>query len=103
MPPQDADGEVAEAGHGPGGVAGTDLGGVLGEGGVADVVQRLDGPMTADPVGQVGGAGLGGVQVGDRVDRDGAPAVAVQGPARSRPSSSGWNPVISLVLVSTLA
>jgi hypothetical protein len=39
---QDADGEVAQAGHGPGGVAGADLAGVLGEGGVADVVQRLE-------------------------------------------------------------
>jgi len=39
---QDADGEVAQAGHGAGGGAGTDLGDVLGEGGVAEVVQRLD-------------------------------------------------------------
>jgi hypothetical protein len=39
---QEADGEVAQAGHGPWGVAGADLGGVLGEGGVADVVQRLE-------------------------------------------------------------
>jgi hypothetical protein len=39
---QVADGEVAEAGHGPGGGASADLGGVLSEGGVADVVQRLD-------------------------------------------------------------
>jgi hypothetical protein len=37
---QDADGEVAQASHGPGSVAGADLGGVLGEGDVADVVQR---------------------------------------------------------------
>ena len=42
---QDADGEVAQAGHGPGSVAGADLAGVLGEGRVADVVQRLDAPM----------------------------------------------------------
>jgi hypothetical protein len=42
---QDADGEVAQAGHGPGGGAGAGLGGVLGEGGVAEVVQRLDAPM----------------------------------------------------------
>ena len=41
---EDADGEVAQAGHGPGGVADADLGGVLGEGGVAEVVQRLDAP-----------------------------------------------------------
>ena len=43
---QDADGEVAQAGHGPWGGAGADLAGVLGEGGVADVVQRLDAPVT---------------------------------------------------------
>jgi hypothetical protein len=42
---QDADGEVAQAGHGAGGVAGADLGGVLSEGGVADVVQRLAAPV----------------------------------------------------------
>jgi hypothetical protein len=41
---QDRDGEVAQAGHGPGGGVGADLGGVLGVGGVADVVQRLDAP-----------------------------------------------------------
>jgi hypothetical protein len=46
VPPQDADGEVAQAGHGPWGVAGADLGGVLGKGGVAEVVQRLDAPVT---------------------------------------------------------
>jgi hypothetical protein len=39
---QDADGGVAQAGHGPWGVAGAELRRVLGEGGVADVVQRLD-------------------------------------------------------------
>jgi hypothetical protein len=39
---QDANGEVAQAGHGPWDVAGADLGDILGEGGVADVVQRLD-------------------------------------------------------------
>ena len=48
---QDADGEVAQAGHGPGSVAGADLVGVLGEGGVADVVQRLDAPIPSDLVG----------------------------------------------------
>src|SRR6266511_176947 len=77
---EDADGEVAQAGHGPGGVAGADLGGVLGEGGVADVVQRLDAPVAADPVGQAGGVGLGGGEVGDGVDRHGPPAAASQGP-----------------------
>src|SRR5262245_25649154 len=42
---QDADGEVAQAGHGARGGAGADLGGVFGEGDVAEVVQRLDGPV----------------------------------------------------------
>jgi hypothetical protein len=42
--PQDADGEVAQAGHGAGGGAGAELGGVLGEGDIADVVQPLDAP-----------------------------------------------------------
>ena len=57
---QDGDGKVAQAGHGAGGGAGAELGGVLGVGGVADVVQRLDAPVPADPVGQAGGMGLGG-------------------------------------------
>src|SRR6266487_5814827 len=77
---QDADGEVAQAGHGPGCVAGADLGGVLGEGDIADVVQRLDAPVPADPVGEAGGACLGGGEVGDGVHGHGAPAAAAQGP-----------------------
>jgi hypothetical protein len=48
---QDADGEVAQAGHGPGSVAGADLAGVLGEGRLAEVVQRLDAPIPSDLVG----------------------------------------------------
>jgi hypothetical protein len=67
---EDADGEVAQVGHGghgAGGGAGEDLGGVLGEGDIADVVQRLDAPVAADVVGEAGGACLGGVQVGDGV------------------------------------
>jgi hypothetical protein len=39
---EDANGEVAQTGHGAGGGAGADLGGVLGEGDIADVVQRLE-------------------------------------------------------------
>jgi hypothetical protein len=45
-----ADGKVAQAGHGPGCVAGAHAGGVLGVGGVADVVDLvLDAPVAADP------------------------------------------------------
>jgi hypothetical protein len=47
------------------GGAGADLGGVLSEGDVADVVQCLDAPVATAVVGQAGGAGdpqgLGGV------------------------------------------
>jgi hypothetical protein len=77
---QDRDGEVAQASHGPRGGAGADLGGVLGKSDIADVVQRLDAPVPSDPVGQAGGAGLGGGEAGDRVDGHHAPAAAVQGP-----------------------
>ena len=63
VPPQDGDGEVAQAGHGSWAVAGAGLGGVLGEGDIADVVQRLDAPVAPDPVGQAGGAGLGAVRL----------------------------------------
>ncbi len=52
---QDADGQVAQAGHGPRCGAGADLAGVLGEGDIAEVVQRLDAPVAPDPVGQAGG------------------------------------------------
>src|SRR5215203_1292602 len=81
---QDADGEVAQAGHGPGGGAGADLASVLGKGGVTDVVQRLDAPVPSDPVGQAGGASLGGGEAGDRVDRHGPPP-----PPGQRPDPAG--------------
>ena len=61
--PQDADGEVAQAGHGAGRGAGAELVGVLGEGDVADVVQRLDAPVAAHVVGQAGGAGWAAVRL----------------------------------------
>jgi hypothetical protein len=57
---QDADGQVAQARHDPGRVAGAHLGGILGEGDITDVVQRLDAPVAAEVVGQAGGAGLSG-------------------------------------------
>jgi hypothetical protein len=44
------------------------------------VVQRLDAPMPADPVGQAGRTCLGGSEAGDRVDRRGAPAAAGERP-----------------------
>jgi hypothetical protein len=62
------------------GVGGAELGGVLGEGDIADVVQRLDAPVAADVVGQAGGACLGGVQVGDGVHGHGPPPVAGKWP-----------------------
>ena len=70
---QDPDGEVAQGGHDLGAAAGADLGGVFAVADVADVVQRFDLPVAADPGGELGGGGLAGVQAGDRVDGDGAP------------------------------
>jgi hypothetical protein len=50
-------------------------GGVLGEGGVADVVQAvLDRPVPAQQVGGSGGASLGEGEAGQGVDRRGPPA-----------------------------
>jgi hypothetical protein len=56
-PAQHADDQVAQ-GRRSG--AGAELGGVLGEGGVAEVVQRLDRPVPAQRVGEPGGAGQSG-------------------------------------------
>src|SRR5918993_6052458 len=70
-----------------GGGAGTELGGVLGEGGIADVVQRLDAPLPADPVGQAGEAGLGGGEANEGVHGHGAPP-----PSGKRPDSAGGPP-----------
>jgi hypothetical protein len=48
---------------------GADLGGVLGEGRIADVVQAvLDRPVPAQQVGQAGRAGQFERQAGDRID-----------------------------------
>ena len=56
---QHADGQVAQAGHDLRGGPGSDLGVVLGEGGVADIVQAvLDRPVPAEVVGESGGACL---------------------------------------------
>ena len=66
-----ADDQVAQDRHDVGGGAGADLGAVLGEGGVAEVVQRLDRPVPAQQVGQAGGAGQGEGEAGDRIDGHG--------------------------------
>jgi hypothetical protein len=63
---QDADGQVAQGGHGLGSAAGADLGGVFAVADVAEVVQCLDLPVAADPGGELGGGGLAGVQAGRR-------------------------------------
>src|SRR5215211_3406306 len=70
-PTELADDQVAQGRHDVWGGAGADLGAVLGEGGVADVVQRLDRPVPPDEVGKSGGAGLGVGEAGDGVDRHG--------------------------------
>jgi hypothetical protein len=45
--------------------AGAQLGGVLTEGDIAEVMQRLDRPVPAQQVGEAGGAGLGKADGGD--------------------------------------
>ena len=49
-PAEHADGEVTQAGHNVGAGPDADLGAVLGEGDVADVMQRLDRPVPAQVV-----------------------------------------------------
>ncbi len=78
---EDSDGEVAQGRHDLGSVAGAGLGGVFAVGDIADVVQRLDLPVTAYPSGELGVGGLGGGQAGNGVDGEGPPfLLAVQGP-----------------------
>ena len=55
---QHPDDQVAQRRHDVRAAAAADLGGVLGEGYVAEVVQRLDGPVPAQQGGQPGRAGL---------------------------------------------
>jgi hypothetical protein len=60
---QDAEGEVAEAGHDVGPGAGAGLGEVFAESNVADPVQLvLDLPVAADPVGELGWLSVPGWQ-----------------------------------------
>jgi hypothetical protein len=54
-PAQHPDDQVAQGRHDVGTGTGAELGGVLGEGSVAEWVQRLDGPVAAEQVGQPGG------------------------------------------------
>ena len=76
---EQADRQVAQGGHHPGAVPGTDLAGVLAEGHVADPVQAvLDLPLAADQPKQPGRVGLGGGQAGDAVGQFGEPWLAAQ-------------------------
>jgi len=79
--PQDAEGEVAERGHGAGAGVGADLGAVFVVGDLAHPVQAVFyGPVAADPGCEVGCGDLFGGQAGDRVHRFGGPFRAVQPP-----------------------
>ncbi|MFE2423443.1 hypothetical protein [Streptomyces hokutonensis] len=65
----DADGEVAQTGHGAREKAGMDLGVELGERAVADVVQKIfDLPVPSDPVGGLGAGNRTRRQAGDQGD-----------------------------------
>lgn len=76
---EQADRHVAPGGHDGWAVAGPDLGQVFAVGDVADPVQSvLDAPVPAQGVSEFGRAGLLGGQIGDRVDRFGAPPAAGQ-------------------------
>jgi hypothetical protein len=79
-PAQHPDGQIAQGRHDAGAGAGADLGGVLGEGDVAEVVQRLDALVSPDEVGEAGRAGPGVREAGDRIDLDGPPPPGVQLP-----------------------
>ena len=70
-PAQHPDGQVAQRRHDVRSAAAADLGGVLSQGDIAEVVQGLDAPVPPDEVGQAGGAGLGVGEAGDRVDGHG--------------------------------
>jgi hypothetical protein len=77
------DDQVAHRCHSVRAAAAVDLAGVLGEGDVAKV-QRLDGPVPAQQVGEAGGAGLLEAEAGDRVDGHGLePPRGVQGTGRA--------------------
>jgi hypothetical protein len=75
-PAEHADDQVAQAGHDVRAGAGADLGAVLGEGDIADVVHRLDRPVAAQQVGQAGRVGQLEGEAGDRIDGHGLPTPA---------------------------
>lgn len=60
---ENPDGEVARAGHGPRVGARAELGGVLGNSDVADVVVRLDAPVPSDPVARRAGLAWAAVRL----------------------------------------
>jgi hypothetical protein len=75
---EQTDGEVAQAGHVTGARAGPDVGAVLGEGDIADVVRAaLDRPVPSEVVSELGRAGLLEGNAGDRVDRHGPPPLGI--------------------------
>jgi hypothetical protein len=76
---QQANRQVAQAGHHLLAVPGTDLGAVLVEGDIANSARTiLDLPLPADQHAQTGGVGTAGVQAGDAVDDLGARLAALQ-------------------------
>ena len=102
---QDADGEVAQAGHDMGSVAGAYLGEVFSEGDVADPVQLvLDLPVPADPAGELGGLSLPGWQRRDSVRGLGVPVAGGQatGSAGDLDRLLAWGKASPAVTVTTL-
>ncbi|GAA2459677.1 hypothetical protein GCM10010405_49860 [Streptomyces macrosporus] len=82
----DADGEVAQAGHGPGQVPGTALGTALADGPVSDVVQQvLDVPVVPDPGGELLTGGRTRRQAGDQADALQSFTLRALAPSRQRP------------------
>src|SRR4029453_13261671 len=76
---QRADGQVAQAGHDLRAGPGARLGGRLGEGDVAELMQAvLDRPVAPQEVGEPSGAGLAMGEAGDRVHDHGPPPAAAQ-------------------------
>jgi hypothetical protein len=77
-PAQHADGQVAQGCHHAWAAAGAELGGVLGEGDIADMMQRFDRPVPTQQVGQAGGTGQLEGEAGDRIHGHGPPSGGVQ-------------------------